>query len=69
MVKGAAIDEKLEERIEKRNEEFKAAAIKNAELKKKLQEFESKLGQNENDKTSRGCDEESQGSEKILDDF
>ena len=59
MVKGAAIDDKLEKRIFERNEEFKAIAIKNAELKKKLQEFESKLGQNENDKTSRGCDEES----------
>ena len=59
MVKGAAIDDKLEKRIFERNEEFKAIAIKNAELKRKLQEFESKLGQNENDKTSRGCDEES----------
>lgn len=43
------------------------AAIKNAELLKKLKEYETKLD-NANDKTARGCDEESQGSEKILDD-
>ena len=66
--KGSEIDQELAERLESRKDQLKVAESKNRELKNKLNEYLKGLERDNEKNPTRGVDEESQGSEKILDD-